>query len=269
MRIRGCVSTDAGKKHGTCTDAAVLKIAASTRYGRVAFALLSDGLEDATGSGNVSAMAAERYAQWFQEELPDILQDAEEELRIKKSREGRMLTEVLYSDMRRSDFSREMLDTSQEEICHRLAQITEELHIRIAGYGRLHGIRAGCAVTCLLLMGGEYLLMRVGASRAYLTGEDGLKPLSAQGAEQEAATFGGQRIGTPVFVRGTYERRTGFLLCSDGFTRRQDPGHLRKMCRQITGASERRMLRILRKMTRHVRRKGEEADAFAVYLGVV
>ena len=46
MHIRGCVSTDAGTTRALCKDAAVLKVAASMRYGRIAFAVLCDGINE-------------------------------------------------------------------------------------------------------------------------------------------------------------------------------------------------------------------------------
>ena len=263
MHIRGCVSTDAGTTRALCKDAAVLKVAASMRYGRIAFAVLCNGINDASHAGRTSALVAERFAAWFQEELPAILADAEEILG--EENKGRVLTEVLQSDHGRHSFTKRMFDAAEPAIRQRLAAIAGEVQVRLAGYKRLYRTDAATRTSCLLLMGGEYLLMRIGSANALyakggewrmLTGEE-----SNAGPEDAAPAV-------PVFVRGYTERRTGFLLCSDGFWRLQDKERLRKMLKKTIGASERRMQHALKVMTRFVRRRGERDDAFAVMLSV-
>ena len=270
MRITGCVSTDAGAGKTACTDAAVLKIAASGRYGRIAFAVLCDGADGVNDAGRASTVVAERLAAWFHEELPHILEKTEHDMRMKTQgrARARVLTEVLRAEDRRRSFMREMFDTAQIRIRKRLREIAGELNVRIAGYGRLHGRRAGCSATCLLLMGGEYMLMHIGPSRAHLADANELRRLVHRDFTDGADTrpFGTDEIVEPVFMRGAYERDTGFLLCSEAFMRKQDPDRLRKKISKCIRFSERRQEGVLRALTRSVRRRGEEDDAFAVFL---
>ena len=270
MRIRGCVSTDAGDGRDVCTDAAVLKVASSGRYGRIAFAVLCDGAPDAEGAGKASAMAAERMAEWFQEELPQILQEAEtQEAEYGESfYRARMLTEVLHAEDTRSAFMRRMFQRAQEQIRLRLQEICDELNTRINGYARLHHIRMGTSMTCLLLMGNEYLLMRVGAQRAVLMCDDSALA-DLPGVREEHGGFGEAEAVTPVFVRGMVSGHARMLLYSDGFIRRQDPERLEKLFRKCLRFSERRMEDSLKKMTRFARRRGERGDAFAVFLSCI
>ncbi|MBR0091468.1 MAG: SpoIIE family protein phosphatase [Lachnospiraceae bacterium] len=269
MRIRACVSTDTGSGRGACTDAAVLKVANSSRYGRIAFAVLCDGDEESYGAGKASAIVAERMAEWFQDELPEILQDAELELMHADAlmRGARMLTEVLKTDDMRAGFSSRTFDRAQERIRMRLQEIADELNTRITGFGRLHHMHPKTAMTCLLLMGREYLIMRIGPTRAYLTTGEGRSVRMP--AEEDPARIFGQEGVRPVFVQGRVEKEAGVLLYSDGFIRKQDPDRLRKLFHKYTRYSERRLDDALRKLTRFVRKQGERDDAFAVFLSCV
>ena len=268
MRIRACVSTDTGSGKGACTDAAVLKVASSSRYGRIAFAVLCDGDEESYGAGKASAIVAERMAEWFQDELPEILQDAELELMCADELTGgaRMLTEVLKTDDIRAGFSSRMFDLAQERIRMRLLELADELNTRITGYGRLHRMMPRTAMTCLLLMGCDYLIMRIGPTRSFMTTGDGRVRMPA---EEDAASVFGQEGVRPVFVQGRVEKEAGVLLYSDGFIRRQDPDRLRKLFHKYARYSERRINDTLRKLTRFVRKQGEREDAFAVFLSCV
>ncbi|MBR0091154.1 MAG: hypothetical protein IJP92_05605 [Lachnospiraceae bacterium] len=270
MKIRAGVSTDTGDGRGGCTDAAVLKVASSTRYGRIAFAVLCDGDGRGPGAGKASAIVAERMSDWFQDELPDILQDAELTLMHEDEQTGgaRLLTEVLATDDIRAAFSSRMFDLAQEKIRVRLLELADELQTRITGYGRLHRINLRTAMTCLLMMGSDYLIMRIGPTRSYMTcDEEGHVRMPA--GEDEDLIFGGEEGVRPVFVQGRVESRAGVLLYSDGFIRKQDPDLLKKLFRKYARYSERRIDDTLRRLTRFVRKRGEREDAFAVFLSCV
>ena len=270
MHIRGCVSTDTGKSADTCKDAAVLKIASSGRYGRIAFAVLCDGLDEADDAGKASTTVAERFAAWFHDELPAILQQAEADMRetMRGRASARVLTEVLTVEDRRRSYSREMFALAQIRIRKRLCEITEELSVRIAGYRRLHGVSGGCVSTCVLLMGGEYMLMHIGPSRAYLAHSEELFLLETLETEAGAETtpFGSRTHARPLFLQGTLKRDAGILLCSDAFVRRQDPRRFPKKINRCIRLPERRQEGVLRSLTRYVRRRGEDDNAFAVFL---
>ena len=270
MDIRGCVSTDAGAHKELCSDAAVLKIATSGRYGRIGFAVLCDGLDGMTDAWKASAIVAERFAAWFHGELPAILQKAEADMRERErgKESARMLTEVLQAEDRRRSYSKELFALAGIRIRKRLREIAAELEARIAGYKRLHGRVAGCAATCLLVMGGSYLVMHIGPSRAYLAeGQDlSLLEQEADVPEQKTSPFGTKERARPLFLQGAMSRDTGILLCSDAFVRRQNPEHFCKKINRCIRHSEKRQETVLRGLTRYVRRRGERQDAFAVLL---
>ena len=270
MDIRGCVATDAGGQTKNCSDAVVLKIATSGRYGRIGFAVLCDGLDGMTDAGKASTIVAERFAAWFHDELPAILQQAEADMREKeRGRESaRMLTEVLSAGDRRRSYSRELFALAQIRIRKRLKEIASELEVRIAGYKRLHGRVSGCAATCLLLMGGSYMVMHIGSSRAYLAVSDELFKLEfePEEPEQRSSPFGTKERANPLFLHGPMKRDAGFLLCSDAFLARQDPDKFRKKISRCIGVSEKRQAHTLRGLTKYVRSRGEKRDAFAVLL---
>ena len=270
MDIRGCVTTDAGRTGENCSDAVVLKIASSGRYGRIGFAVLCDGLEGIADAGKASAIVAERFAAWFHDELPAILQSAEHEMRTKeRGRDSaRMLTEVLCADDKRRSYSRELFSLAQIRIRKRLEEIASELEVRIAGYRRLHGRVSGCAATCVLLMGGNYMVMHIGPSRAYLAAADDLFLLENEPdmPEKRTSPFGTSKRATPLFLLGPVRKDTGLLLCSDAFLRKQDPDRFRKKINRCIRVSEKRQEVMMRGLTKYVRRRGEKRDAFAVLL---
>lgn len=270
MDIRGCVTTDAGGSTMSCSDAVVLKIASSGRYGRLGFAVLCDGLDGIADAGKASAVVAERFAAWFHGELPAILQRAEHDMRSRERgrNSARMLTEVLSAQDKRRSFSRELFALAQIRIRKRLTEIASELEVRIAGYKRLHGRRSGCFATCLLLMGGEYMIMHIGPSRAYLATEEDLFLLEQEAdlPEQKTGPFGMKERVNPLFLQGALRRNTGILLCSDAFLCRQDPEWFRKKLGRCIRMPEKRQETMLRDMARYVRKRGEDRDAFAVLL---
>ena len=270
MDIRGCVTTDAGGRAEGCSDAVVLKIASSGRYGRIGFAVLCDGLDGVTDAGKASTIVAERFAAWFHGELPAILQRAEQDMREKeRGRESaRMLTEVLCAEDKRRSYSRELFTLAQIRIRKRLKEIASELEVRIAGYRRLHGRVSGCAATCVLLMGGEYMVMHIGPSRAYLAAADDLYLLEKEPDMPELRTspFGTKERANPLFLHGAVRKDTGLLLCSDAFLRKQDPERFRKKINRCIRVSEKRQEATMRGLTKYVRKRGEKRDAFAVLL---
>ena len=270
MDIRGCVTTDAGGRKTHCSDAVVLKIASSGRYGRLGFAVLCDGLDGMKDAGKASAIVAERFAAWFHGELPAILQRAEQDMRIReRGRESaRMLTEVLSAKDKRRSYSRELFSLAQIRIRRRLKEIAAELEVRIVGYRRLHGRASGCSATCLLLMGGDYMVMHIGPSRAYLAADQDLFLLERDPdvPEHRTSPFGVQENVNPLFLQGPLRKDTGILLCSDAFLHRQDPDAFRKKINRCVRVSEKRQEMMLRSLTKAVRRRGEERDAFAVFL---
>ena len=269
MKLRGCITMDIYKDNVFGDGAAVLKIANATRYGRVAFAVLCDGPEDEEVEGEAATIAAEYFAKWFLNELPQILEEAESNM-VSANMHGmkaRVITEVLCCEDRTLSYSTRVFHAAKEVIKERLKQLAMEVNIRIAGRGRLTGRNMKAVAQMLLVMGGEYILMRVGSPVAYKSDRETLHEISGSyhGADlRQSDYFGKMEMIKPVFVEGQMEKGTGFLLCSSHFARLQDRKYLQKRLRRVSTYSERKMDRVLRSMTRTVRKKGETKDVYAI-----
>lgn len=270
MKLRGCVTMDVYGRSEYGEGAALLKIASSTRYGRVAFAVLCDGPEEEESQGEAATIAAEYLEKWFLKEFPQILKEAELSL-INCSENGmkaRVITEVLRYEDRALSYSTRVFHAAKEQVKEGLKQLVTEINIRIAGRGRLTGRNMKAVVATLLVMGGEYLLMRVGSPVAFLSDCDQLRKLSGVHQQEGAETvcLGKTQIVEPVFIQGEMETGSGLLLCSSRFVRLQDYKYLQKRLRHVGNCSERKMDRILRAMTKSIRKKGEKKDVYAICL---
>lgn len=290
MQIKGCVYTDMGSRKRVNQDAVMLKVATSARYGRIAFAVLCDGMGGLDSGEIASGLVVKRFERWFHDELPGILKESEkrEWERVEASKRVRVLTEVLASPTRRRAFAGTVISDAREVIRARWEEIVEEMNIRLTGYGRLHGIKLGTTLVCALLMGHEYLIMHVGDSRAYLADpvrlfqltsdhtyaqylmDEGLKS-EEEAARVEDGALLMQCVGAsceviPDFTSGTVDGETALLICSDGFWRRQDMHRLQKKMSLGMRASERRMESVLRALVRRVRKQGEDDDASVILL---
>ena len=289
MDIRGCVYTDAGGRSDVNQDAVLLKVASSRRYGRVAFAMLCDGMGGLDKGEIASAMVIRRFERWFHEELPGIMEDSEWSARRHEGKSKmRVLTEMLSTAAHRRAFAGDVFAEASDRIRTRWVDIINEMNTRMQGYGRLYGLKLGTTLVAGIVFGNEYLIMHVGDSRAYLADTMRLLQLTTDHtygqyladegliAEDEATCvedahlltqcIGASEVVEPDFTEGTFDGDAVLILCSDGFWRRQDMVRLQKKCIVKKRASERSMENLCRRFVRSVRKLGEEDDASVIML---
>ena len=296
MRIRGCVCTESGENGAK--KAVMLKVATSIRYGRIAFAVLSEAEGEDAHAEAVSGMIAEIFSAWFTKELPQTFRASE--LALRKRRDGRfrarVLTEMLQGENERHVFAEEVIADAKEAVRARWTQIAHEIHLRLQGYLRLHGACCTAETTCLLLAGGRYLVMHVGDSRAYCvstpsgtaeaktlgdraerllgrrlfrpgTDEDPLRRICGDGPEAgiTSGVLGSGGEVLPAFVSGVFGMDMQFLLCDDAFLRAHEAHRLTRKLSACFHASEKKMERVLQKLVRHAC-GGGGADGAAVIM---
>ncbi len=273
MKIKGCIAADMGKNRKEFAGAAVLKIASSGKYGKIAFAIISDGAaseyRNSPCSSEASAMVGEYYSKWFLKELPHILKEAEKDLHEDKESDmrGRMLTEILRSEKIRLPYCSLLFHKALEKIKKRLEEITCELNIRIQGYGNLNNKKMSISASCLIIMGEEYLIMRIGEPFVYIKESGNLKTVKSDtDLKTDEAYLGGLGNVRPGFSQGKIEKGTGVLLCSGSFVRNQDHIRMKRKITSIPIFSEKYMEWILKSLVKFVRKKGESEDILAVYV---
>ena len=196
-------NTDIGITKSTNQDSVSLKVF-NTPQGRMALAVLCDGMGGLAKGEVASASVIRAFDEWARTELPLLC---------------------------RAPIQDAVLRAQWEEIVTRQNR-------QIGAYGDRQGIRLGTTVVALLLTERRYYLLNVGDSRAYELCQ-GVRVLTqdqtvvarevAQGllTEEEALTdprrsvllqcVGASPEVWPDFFFGTPQVNAVYLLCSDGF----------------------------------------------------
>lgn len=246
----------------------MVKVADTDVYGRVALAVLCDGMGGLSCGEVASTAFMKRMENWFMEELPGILS-------------GEQATEQLSREM---PINREPLEVTKNQ----WTMLSEEMNIRIASYGRERGIRLGTTAVSLLVMGNEFLILNIGDSRVYCTTEQQIEllthdqsyvqqqldkgkitPQQAEESDQKSVLL--QCIGAsssikPAFVRGKIKKDTVFMLCSDGFWRKQSLQEIRSRTYPKACVSEDEMKKNIIEQIEVLKERGETDNISAVLL---
>ena len=196
-------NTDIGLTKDTNQDSLSVKVI-NTSQGRMAFAILCDGMGGLAKGEVASATLIRAFDNWIAARLPELCKAPIEDSAI------------------RSEW--ESIITQQNEI--------------IKAYGSKQGVRLGTTVVAMLITQNRYYVMNVGDSRAYEISTE-LKQLTqdqtfvarevAQGnMTEEQALLDSRRsvllqcVGAsdnvyPDFFFGTPCENAVYMLCSDGF----------------------------------------------------
>ncbi len=191
----------------TVNQDACCAYASQTSLGEVVMAIMCDGVGGLSYGEVASATVVQGFAQWFECELPSLL-DA--------------MDAVLDCDVVRARWERLLAD----------------LNDLIRQHGRSVGAMLGTTFTGMLACGGSYIVGHVGDSRAYRLHEDELTQITEDQTllayklahneitPQEAKTFAQrhvimQSVGTeqrlaPAFYTGRMDDLDVMVLCSDG-----------------------------------------------------
>ncbi|WP_026650815.1 PP2C family protein-serine/threonine phosphatase [Butyrivibrio proteoclasticus] len=127
-------------------------------------------------------------------------------------------------------------------------RLYRSIRVELDRYGRHRKVSPFSTLTALLQIGKRYLYMNVGNSRIYLTDRGDMSMIDVPCQQEKELTF----------VRGSFNRNTTVVACSDGFFNRLDTREIyQKLCPQMcVSASD--MLGQCRKLAMRAMDKKEE-----------
>lgn len=212
MNFLSAAHTDVGIKKTTNQDSMLL-MEAEVDGEPLLFAAICDGMGGLAKGELASALLAQTFENWFENELADSL-------------EGGININTLQAQWR---------------------QIIYDASVKITDYSARHGVNMGTTVVALLLYQNTYYIANLGDSRAYrLT--NGLEQITKDHTVVQREIDGGlltpeqaeqdprrnillQCVGVSDYVEldlftGSAARDTVFLLCSDGFRHVITPGEI-------------------------------------------
>ncbi len=224
MEVKACVFTDAGKVRKINQDAAMIKVAATKDYGRIAFVALCDGMGGLSRGEVASCKAIRSLEGWFCEELPLMMGMSEDALWKTIEQSIRRLIVRMGADIKR--------------------------------YGKHRGISLGTTLTALLQIGRKYMTINIGDSRIYVVDRKQASTLTRdQSVVQDKLEKGlisrlemdsdpernvlMQCVGTslevePEIRKGELSSDTTVLAASDGFWRTLSDEEIhQKLCPQM------------------------------------
>jgi serine/threonine protein phosphatase PrpC len=198
--------SDIGIKRSNNQDSLSAKIV-NTSNGQVLFAIICDGMGGLSKGELASATIIRAFNHWFNNDLPKLIH--------KKT----------------SKFVDE-LKTAWENIVF-------EQNAKLKEYGSQNELQLGSTITALLCFDGQYYIIHVGDTRAYMITSDGIVQLtkdqtllqreidSGNLTDEEIANYPKKNVllqcvgvvdnVTPYFYTGEITENVSFLLCSDGF----------------------------------------------------
>lgn len=202
-------STDIGIKKETNQDSLSVKVI-NTAFGRMAFAILCDGMGGLAKGEVASASVIEAFDGWISDRLPKLLSDGTLELRLRDEWFG----------------------------------LVSRLNIKIMDYGRHQGIALGTTVVAMLVTEDRYYIINVGDSRAYEICDNAVQlttdqtfvanEVAAGRMTEEQARIdsrrnvllqccGASETVYPDMFLGQTKKDAVYMLCSDGFRHNISP----------------------------------------------
>lgn len=209
MRYFTAYASDIGIRKETNQDALLIKKARTDR-GEILFAVICDGMGGLEKGEVASKEVIGRFAEWFHEEVP----------------------QMLYEGIQEEGLQKKWKDIVVEE------------NERLGEFGRKHNVSLGTTLTALLAIEEAYYVVHVGDSRIYelsdtlyqITEDQTLveKEIAAGRLTQEQAEadprrsillqcIGASQVVEPVFYSGRIKEHAAYLLCSDGLRHKCTP----------------------------------------------
>ena len=267
MDYRICISTDKGIVKEVNQDAAMVKVASTKTHGRILFGVMCDGMGGLSCGEVASSKAVKKFENWFLTQLPGAFSSAN-------------ATEKLDEPEPKED----CLDV----IAREWNILAQDINDELIAYGRENAMNLGTTAVCFLVMAGEYLIMNIGDSRAYLINEAGVTLLTHDQSvvqsmidrgimTQEQAQHSHQKnvllqcLGVsdsvaPQMVRGRIEGPSSVVLCSDGFWRKLEGDELKNIAKPENCADEPSMKCYLDKLVEQLKYRGETDNITALEL---
>lgn len=137
-------------------------------------------------------------------------------------------------------------------------------------YGIERETELGSTVSLLLLWKRKYLVIHLGDSRIYLYSGKRRKLLTvdhSNGKNALTKCMGSFRYQAPYIKRGRVWGKCGFLLCTDGFYRKQSEESM-KLLEPAQAGREEQIERRLGEMAKLAEKRGEKDNMSAVYVGI-
>lgn len=204
MGYLSAAHTDVGIRKKVNQDSFCLKVAATTKAGNIALAVLCDGMGGLKMGELASSFLVNAFSEWFETVLP-------------------------------KEVSREI---QSQRIYEQWNKIILQQNAKIKEFGAKHGFTLGTTITAVMLYGDNYIAAHVGDSRLYLldssihqlTKDDSLVAQKVEKGEltaEQAKTDKRRNILTqcvgasptviPHIFTGKARVNDTFILCSDGF----------------------------------------------------
>lgn len=203
MDFLTAVHTDVGIRKSTNQDSALI-MEAQTDCGRVLLSVICDGMGGLAKGEVASATVIKAFSCWFENELPKLLH----------------------------------MDDPEKMIFGEWEELVMDCNGKISEYAGQLGLSMGTTLNAALFMKGQYYLINIGDSRAYMI-SDGLYQLTKDQSyvqrevdlghitPEEAAVHprrnvllqcvGASPIITPDYYTGVCAQGQVYMQCSDGF----------------------------------------------------
>jgi PPM family protein phosphatase len=203
MAFQVAYHTDIGIKKKTNQDGLLLKTA-KTPQGEVGLFVICDGMGGLSHGELASATVIRGLSDWFDHNLPELLES----------------------------------DMMEKEIPVMLEKRVRELNATILGYGEASNIKLGTTITALFILYSQYFIIQIGDSRAYSISDQLLKLTEDQTLVERELQRGNitaeqaridprrnvllQCVGATkdinvVITSGEVKQGTMYMLCTDGF----------------------------------------------------
>jgi PPM family protein phosphatase len=203
MAFQVAYHTDIGIKKKTNQDGLLLKTAKTPR-GEVGLFVICDGMGGLSHGELASATVIRGMSDWFDNNLPELLES----------------------------------DMMEKEIPVMLEKRVRELNAKIIGYGEASNIKLGTTITALFILYSQYFIIQIGDSRAYSINDQLLKLTEDQTLVERELQRGNitaeqaridprrnvllQCVGATkdinvVITSGEVKQGTMYMLCTDGF----------------------------------------------------
>lgn len=139
----------------------------------------------------------------------------------------------------------------------------------LSKYGISRELSLGATLSMVLVAGNRYLAVHLGDSRIYRLKDREIKQITADhsgGGGAVTKCLGSFAFQYPDIYTGRIGRRTGLLLCSDGFYRRLSEALLKEILSPAEISGEEMIGKRLRELACHGMKQGEKDNISAVYI---
>ena len=136
-------------------------------------------------------------------------------------------------------------------------------------YGASRGVSLGATISLLLLVKNRYLAVHLGDSRIYRLKAGKVRQITrdhSQGGNTITKCLGSFTYQYPDVFTGYVGKKSGFLLCSDGFFHFLQEENLKEMLSPEEISGEEQISRRLKDLAAHNIKQGEQDNISAIYV---